>query len=167
MIEKLILKHINGEKLQGKELKAIDDAFITDPSLIDQYRDIKRFFNDKTQDYINDSIFIYKRIKRIFSTIEIETIDFIDQKVASVKDNNIFFNLLFKWNGLDLSLFSEIYSTKINIKAVSSDKEISFKNSKKELFHLILSSNQVFTYTFNDSNIILTSENKNFAIFIR
>ena len=167
MNEKLILKHISGEKLQKEELQILESSLGQNPLLIQEYRHIKNFLISNPSFYINDSIFILKNQLKIFSNLEIEKKSFYEKKAASIGQTNIFFDISLIWNDIDIKLGSELYSYKITIKTNKEEKEILLINSEIQLFHIVLAQNKEFTYTFNDSNVVLSSDNKNLGIFIR
>lgn len=167
MIENLIFKAAIGQHLNQEEKNLIEKSFKQNPELINDYISIKNFINFQDSSLISNSIIIFKDIQKVFSTVEILNHSFVEKKAASVGQKISVFNVAFSWKSLEILIDYQFFTNKIFIKTIDSEKEISLKNSEAELFHIFLSKGKEFSYIFNKSNLILTCENDNLAIFIR
>lgn len=165
MIEKLLIKSAIGQKLSAKDIDLIENHFRKNPELIDEYIFLKDFFKFNNTKNIDDSIFIMKNSKKIFSTTSIEYESFEDVKAASIGNPYIKLSLSLNWNLLNLDIFIDNFTNKINIKSLNDQSEIILKDSNLELFHIILAKDRTFSYSFKSQNLILTCNNKNLGLF--
>jgi hypothetical protein len=168
MIEDLIIKSALGYKLDDYEINIIEDSFRENPDLIGDYILLKNYLSVKKKEdieSIDDSIFIMKKSKKVFSTLKLLQQTFEQVKAAAIVDSYCRFSLNLNWNSLDLDIYSDIGSYQLTIKSLEDQSDILLKDSQTELFHIILSKDRDFSYSFSSSNVILSCNGKNLALF--
>lgn len=147
MIENLLLKKAMGISLDKFELDEVEIALRKNPSLIKDYINLKNFLKYDYK-FIFNSILVFKKERKVFSTINLEKKLFSQIKAAGIGDSSYIFSTRLKWNDLLIDISSEIYSNKIIIKSLTGENEITFKDGEKELFHIVLASGKDFSYVF-------------------
>ncbi|MFN3410684.1 MAG: hypothetical protein ACK4YF_00805 [Exilispira sp.] len=163
MIENLLIKKAIGISLDKLELEEVEKALRQNPSFIKDYINLKKFFKYDFE-FKFDSILVFKKEKRVFSTIDLEKKYFNQVRAAGIGDRNCIFITSLKWNDLLIDISSEIYSNKIIIKSLTSENEITFKDGDKELFHIVLASGRDFSYVFKSKNTVLNSKDNSLLI---
>lgn len=165
MIEDLLLKSALGQKLSDYEIDKIEDTFKKNPDLIGEYISLKSYLRTKKREGIDDSIFVMKKSKKVFSTVEVIQKTFDQVKAAAIIDSYCRFSISLKWYILHLDINSDITSYHLKFESMEDDADILLKNSQTELFHIILSKNRDFSYSFSSSNVILSCNGRNLALF--
>lgn len=167
MIENILIKHILGKGLNEDEKKRLDLSFRNNPSLINEYLFLKSFFNFNFGEKNYDSILFIRNDKKIFSTVQLQESSFNEVKAASSLDYSITISTSLVWNNLFIEIVNEFFEKKIKIQSLVDQNEVLFKSANEELFHVVLTKGKFFSYSFNNSNVVLQNKNNSLYLFFR